>query len=59
MEGKLLFTVAEVAEVLSIGRSKVYEMVGQGVIPSVKIDGCRRIKAAALREYVAGLGEAA
>ena len=59
MEGKLLLTVTQAAEVLSIGRSKVYELVRDGVIPSIKIDGCRRIKAAALRDYVSGLGEVA
>lgn len=59
MEGKLLYTVTEAAHVLSMGRSKVYEMVRDGVIPSVKIDGCRRVKAAALMAYVDGIGEAA
>lgn len=59
MEGKLLLTVTEAAQVLSMGRSKVYEMVRDGVLPSVKIDGCRRVKAAALMAYVESLGEAA
>ncbi|MDN5893283.1 MAG: helix-turn-helix domain-containing protein [Nocardioides sp.] len=59
MENKLLLTVSETAAALGMGRSKVYEMVRDGVIPSVKIDGCRRVKAAALRTYVDALGEAA
>lgn len=60
MEGtKLLLTVAEAAEYLSLGRTKVYELVTSGALRSVRIDGARRIKADDLRAYVAGLGEAA
>ena len=59
MEGKLLYTVTEAAQALSMGRSKVYEMVRDGVIPSVKIDGCRRVKASALMAFVESIGEAA
>lgn len=59
MEGKLLYTVTEAAHALSMGRSKVYEMVRDGVIPSVKIDGCRRVKASDLLAYVESIGEAA
>jgi len=56
---RLLFTVTETASLLSLGRSKTYELVRAGVIPSVRITGSRRIKAADLKIYVAGLHEAA
>jgi excisionase family DNA binding protein len=56
---KLLLTVSEAASLLSLGRSKTYELVRAGVIPSVRITGSRRIKASDLLIYVAGLGEAA
>jgi excisionase family DNA binding protein len=56
---KLLYSVTEAASVLSLGRTKVYELVRTGVIRSVRIDGSRRIKADDLRAYVARLGEAA
>jgi excisionase family DNA binding protein len=56
---KLLLTVSEAASLLSLGRSKTYELVRAGVIPSVRITGSRRIKASDLIVYVAGLGEAA
>jgi excisionase family DNA binding protein len=56
---KLLLTVTEAASLLSLGRSKTYELVRAGVIPSVRITGSRRIKASELRVYVAGLNEAA
>jgi len=56
---RLLFTVTETASLLSLGRSKTYELVRAGVIPSVRITGSRRIKASDLLIYVARLGEAA
>ena len=56
---KLLLTVTEAASLLSLGRSKTYELVRVGVIPSVRITGSRRIKVSDLLVYVATLGEAA
>lgn len=58
-ETKLLLTVTEAASRLSLGRSKTYELVRAGVIPSVRITGSRRIKVSDLLLYVAALGEAA
>ena len=49
---KLLLTPEEVAEVLGIGRTKVYELMRLGLIESVKIDGCRRIPTVAVHDYV-------
>jgi excisionase family DNA binding protein len=58
-ETKLLLTITEAASRLSLGRSKTYELVRAGVIPSVRITGSRRIKVSDLLVYVAALGEAA
>jgi len=58
-EPKLLLTVTEAASLLSLGRSKTYELVRAGVIPSVRITGSRRIKVSDLLVYVAALGGAA
>ena len=58
-ETKLLLTVTEAASRLSLGRSKTYELVRAGVIPSVRITGSRRIKVSDLLVYVAALGAAA
>lgn len=58
-ETKLLLTVTEAASLLSLGRSKTYELVRAGVIPSVRVTGSRRIKVSDLLGYVAALGEAA
>ena len=54
---KLLLRPTEAAVVLSLGRSKVYELMRLGLLPSVKIGGARRIPRSALAEFVSGLGE--
>jgi excisionase family DNA binding protein len=57
---KLLFTAREAAVVLSLGRSKTYELIASGRLVSVKVDGCRRITRQALLDVVASLtGDAA
>jgi excisionase family DNA binding protein len=55
---KLLLTVQDVAEMLSISRAKLYELLGGGVIESVKLEGSRRIPREALDEYVERLRRA-
>ncbi len=54
---KLLLTPEETAEALSIGRSKVYELIGYGHLASVRIDKSRRIPRHAVVEFVARLEE--
>ena len=49
---KLLLKPEEAAEVLSIGRSKVYELIGTGELASVRIGASRRIPTDALIEFV-------
>jgi excisionase family DNA binding protein len=49
---KLLLKPEEAAEVLSIGRSKIYELIGTGELASVRIGASRRIPAEALVEFV-------
>jgi excisionase family DNA binding protein len=53
---KLLLTPVEAAEMLSISRSKLYELLAAGHVGSVRIDGSRRIPVTALRAYVERLG---
>ncbi len=52
---KLLLRPMEAAISLSIGRSKVYELMRLGLLPSVKIGGARRIPRSALAEFVSRL----
>jgi excisionase family DNA binding protein len=40
---KMLLTPTEAAQVLGVGRSKVYELMRSGGLGSVRIDSCRRI----------------
>jgi excisionase family DNA binding protein len=54
---KLLLRPTEAAIQLSIGRSKVYELMRLGLLPSVKIGGARRIPRSALTDFVSGLGD--
>jgi excisionase family DNA binding protein len=49
---RVLLTPAEAADRLSIGRTKLYELMAAGLIRSVCIDRCRRIPVSALNEYV-------
>ncbi|SEO94850.1 helix-turn-helix domain-containing protein [Actinacidiphila rubida] len=46
-------TVVEAARRIGIGRTKMYEYVSSGQIPSVKIGSLRRIPAEALAVFVA------
>jgi excisionase family DNA binding protein len=56
---KLLYRVPEVAEFLSLSRAKVYELIRSEALPSVRVDGSRRVKADDLRAFVDNLGSAA
>lgn len=55
---KLLFTPSEAAAVLGIGRSKIYELLNDGQLTSVRIDRCRRIPADELLSLVERLRSA-
>ena len=51
----LLLKVPEAAAQLGISRAKVYELISSGALPSVRLDGCRRIRQDDLSAFVAGL----
>jgi excisionase family DNA binding protein len=52
---KLLLTPQEAAEALSIGRSKLYELLGEGQLESVRVGSCRRIPIGSLIDFVGRL----
>jgi excisionase family DNA binding protein len=54
---KLLLTPEETAQVLSIGRSKVYELMSCGNLPSVRIGGSRRVPVDALNRFIESLSD--
>lgn len=49
---KLLYSPREAAELLSISRSKLYELMACGAVRSVRVGRSRRISADALRAFV-------
>ena len=54
---KLLLSPEEAAEVLGVGRSRVYDLMRKRELVSVRIGKCRRVPVAALRLYVERLTE--
>ena len=49
---KLLFTMEEAAEVLSVSRSTVYDLVRMRLLDTVLIGRSRRVPASALKELI-------
>jgi len=49
---KLLLTPEEAAETLSIGRTRIYELMALGVLGSVQIGKSRRVPMASVHEFV-------
>jgi len=48
----LLLRPGEAAEAIGIGRSKIYELISSGELPSVRIGGSVRVPLDKLREWV-------
>ncbi len=54
---QLLLRVEEVAAMLAIARTRVFDLIGSGELRSVKIGHSRRIPEQAVRDYVERLGQ--
>jgi excisionase family DNA binding protein len=52
MTDQLLLTPTEAARALGIGRSKLYELMQDGILESVHLGACRRIPTDALLALV-------
>ena len=50
---RLLLRPAEAGEAIGIGRSKIYELLAAGVIPSVRIGKAVRVPVSSLERFVA------
>jgi excisionase family DNA binding protein len=48
----LLYSPQEAAELLGVGRSQMFELIGRGDVESVKIGRLRKIPREALTAYV-------
>ena len=55
---KLLLTITEACQVLAISRSKFYDLLNSGHLPSVHIGRSRRIRMTDLEEFVKAGGHA-
>ena len=53
------YTVEQIAEMLHVGRDKVYYLLRTGQLHSIKIGKLRRITEQQLAEFIASLGDAA
>lgn len=51
----LLFTTEEAARFLRVGQHRIYDLIRQRELRSVKVGGSRRISARALSDYVTNL----
>jgi excisionase family DNA binding protein len=51
----ILLTPEQAAEMLGIGRWKLYDLLRRRELPSVRIGSCRRIPASAIDQFVADL----
>jgi excisionase family DNA binding protein len=56
---KLLLSAEDVAEALTISRTRVYEILAAGELFSVKLGKVRRIPRESLKEYIDKLREEA
>lgn len=56
---RLLLKPDEVAAALGMSRSKTYELIAAGTLPSVTVGGSVRVPADALRDWVARRSRAA
>ena len=52
---RTLFGISEVQASTGLGRTQIYELIGSGELPSVKIGRRRMVKADDLQQWVASL----
>lgn len=58
--GDVIFlSIKATCEALSIGRTKVYELIARGRLEAVRLGGKRLVKAASVRAFAASLDESA
>lgn len=57
---RLMLRPGEAAEAIGVGRSKVYELLASGELPSIRVGSSIRVPVVELRAWIARqLGEAA
>lgn len=53
MSNEILYTVTEVAKLLKVNRTFVYELINRGELPAVKV-GSLKIRKQTLEKYLEG-----
>ena len=53
MTERLMLRPSEAADAMGVSRSKAYELIANGEIPSVRLGGCIRVPVEALKEWIA------
>ena len=53
-----LLTIQEVADLLRVSKARVYDLIHQRLLPACHLGRQLRVEEAALREWVAGGGQA-
>ena len=56
--GRYLYRVGEVAQLLALSRSKVYDLIARGELESVKVGSARRVTRDAIRRFLQRTEEA-
>lgn len=59
MRERLAYRVTEAAEIIGVSRSKMYELIAQGGVPSVRIGTSVRVPADGLRAWITEQTQAA
>ncbi len=52
MDEDKLYRIGDLAAFMSVSRSKAYELVRTGKLPSVKIDGVRRVRGRDVHAFI-------
>ena len=55
VEDRLAVSVKEAAQIIGIGRTRLYELLNSGELPSIRIGFRRLIKIEALRDFLGRL----
>jgi excisionase family DNA binding protein len=50
---RLLYRPTEAADLIAVSRARVYQLIAEGVIPSIRLGGSIRVPADALKAWVA------
>ena len=53
MQTQMCYSVKDAAAQLSISRTKMFDLIGRGVVQSLKLDGKRLVPDSALRALIA------